>query len=338
MGVATNRRSDACHRVLLAAIALVATACPLGRAQQAAPAGAAGPAGATESQTPAQPELIRAIKRLEKKLGFRRTGNFKTRSDEITAFYRCYYTGKLELPDSYENLRLKQGTKDGCDLDPEQYDVFFYPIEAVASGKSPVTASLERDSMERFLVVVPHEDFHATKELHKLPAALTEAASNLAGFLTAAEVARQKFGPDSAVAQNLDREPDLYLRKSELVNRYHDKLGQLYASVRAGQIGRPEALAEKDRLFVQMQDECQAISPDPKSFNKCLAANNNAGLAFDATYTKYYPLGYELFVAEGRKARATLDAIKEALAVKSESEAVQRLEDLIREAKRSSHP
>lgn len=290
------------------------------------------------SPAPDRPDLIKAIKRLEKKLGFRRTGNFKESSDDITAFYRCYYTGKLELPDSYEGLRLKRGTKDGCDLDPKQYDVFFYPIEAVASGKSPVTASLQRDSMERFLVVVPHEDFHASKELRKLPATLTEAASSLAGFLTAAEVARQQFGPESDVARNLEREPDLYARKAEIVNRYHARLSELYAAARAGTIPKTEALARKQQLFAGIEQECLAIAPSPRSFNKCLAANNNAGLAFDETYTKYYPLAYQLFDAEKRDARPTLDALKEALGVKSESEAVQRLKDRIREANDGSRP
>ena len=281
---------------------------------------------------------MRAVKHLEKKLGFHRTGNFKTRSDQIAAYYRCYYTGKLELPESYEGLELRQGTKDGCAVDPEQFDVFFYPIEAVASGRSPVTASLEHDSIERFLVVIPHEDFHESKELQRLPAAFTEASSTLIGFLTASAVARQKFGPDSDVSRNLAAEPELFLRKAEIVNRYHARLSKLYAAARSGEISRPDALAQKARLFTEMQQECQAISPNPRSFNKCLAANNNAGLAFDMTYTRYYPLTYEVFVAEGRDPRATIDAIKHAGAVKSEPEAVRRLQELASGERAESRP
>src|ERR1019366_4387678 len=62
-------------------------------------------------------DLITAIKRLEKKLGLRRTKNFQKESTETAVAYRCYYTGKLELPDSYEKLQLIQGTKSGCPLD-----------------------------------------------------------------------------------------------------------------------------------------------------------------------------------------------------------------------------
>ena len=298
----------------------------------------ARPQGAATGASPSRPELIRAIKRLEKKLGFRRTGNFKTQSDAIAAYYRCYYTGKLELPESYEGLELRQGTKEGCPVDAGQYDVFFYPIEAVASGKSPVTASLERDSMERFLVVIPHEDFHETKELQKLPATVTEASSTLIGFLAAGEVARQKLGPDSEVARNLAREPELFLRKAEIVNRYHARLSRLYAEAHSGEVSQPDAVAEKGRLFAEMQQECQAIRPDPRSFNKCLAANNNAGLAFDRTYTRYYPLTYGVFIAHGRDPKTSIDAIKQAVAVKSEPEAVRRLEALAGEASGGSPP
>jgi hypothetical protein len=114
-------------------------------------------------------DLVSAVKRVERKLGFRRRKNFYKESAESVVAYRCYYTGKLELPDSYSGLQLVAGTKAGCPVDTQKYDVFFYPMDANASGKTPVSASLEHESMERFLVVVPHEDFHANKELRKLP-------------------------------------------------------------------------------------------------------------------------------------------------------------------------
>jgi hypothetical protein len=280
-------------------------------------------------------QLIEAIKNLEKRLGFRRTRNFSRVSDKLAAYYRCYYTGKLELPDSYEGLQLTAGSRTGCPLDPQKYDVFFYPIEAVASGKTPVTSALENASTERLLVVVPHEDFHQMKELEKLPATLKEAASTLVGFLAASEVGRQEFGPDSEVYRHLSREADLFSQKAQVVNGYHARLSGLYAAVRSGAISRRDALAEKEKLFEQLERGCKAISPDPRSFNKCLAANNNAGLAFDTTYTRYYPLMYEFYrsrTGSGRALREFIDGLKRALANTSEAEAVQHVQALIRES------
>ena len=181
-------------------------------------------------------DLIRALKQLEKTLGFRRTKDFSHSTERSVASYRCYYIGKLDLAESYLGLRLKRGSKDGCALDPEKFDVFFYPLEAVGNGKSPVTTSLQRESAERFLAVVAHEDFHATAG--KLPATLTELASTLIGLLTASELAREKFGADSDVYRNLSREPELFLRKAELVARYHVRLSKLYAGGRSGEVSQ----------------------------------------------------------------------------------------------------
>ncbi len=277
----------------------------------------------------ARQEVITAIKDLEKTLGFHETNNFRAESEKITAYYRCYYTGKLELPASYEELQLKQSNKPECPMDPGKYDIFFYPIEAVANGKTPITASLASAPLERLLMVVPHEDFHEHKEIQKSPASITEAASTLIGFLTASEFALQKFGAASSVYQNLAREPELFLRKAELVNRYYRDLGSLYAAARSGETTRQDAFAQKERFFARLQQECGAISPEPSSFNRCLAVNNNAGLAFDFTYTKHYPLLYEVFLARGQRVRSTVEAVKGALAAgaTSEGDAVKTLRD-----------
>jgi hypothetical protein len=293
------------------------------------PAGASPPSGTFPRQ-----DLIRALKQLEQRLGFRRTKSFSRPSEKSVVSYRCYYTGKLELPESYLGLQLKQGTKDGCALDPKKYDVFFYPIEAVGNGKSPVTSSLRRDSTERLLAVVAHEDFHSSAG--KLPATLTEPASTLVGLLTASELARQKLGADSEVYRNLSREPELFLRKAELVSRYHAKLSNLYAAVRSGEVSPAKALVQKEALFAEIQGECKAMTPAPKSFNRCLSANNNAGLAFDMTYAKYYPLMYELYFACGQDLKATVRATKEALAARSEPEALRWLRNLVSEAESNS--
>jgi hypothetical protein len=277
-------------------------------------------------------DLVSAVKSLEKKLGFHRTKNFHRQSAEIAAAYRCYYTGKLELPDSYAGLQLAPGTKTGCSLDTRKYDVFFYPLEAAGSGKTPVSASLANEPTERFLVVVPHEDFHSSKELQKLPPTLGEGAATLAGFLTAAEVARQEFGEKSEIYQNLQREPELFMRKAEIVNRYHAQLRQLYTAARAGQIPEQDALAQKQQAFEELHQACMAILPAPKTFNRCPAANNNAGLAFDETYTKYYPMMYQLYLAKGRELKPTFEALEQALNAKAESEAIYNLQRAVGQA------
>ncbi len=203
-------------------------------------------------------------------------------------------------------------------------------MDANASGKTPLSATLAHEQTERLLVVVPHEDFHANKELRKLPETLAEASATFVGFLTAAEVARQQLGENSEVYQNLKREPELFARKAEVVNQFHSRLGQLYASMRSGQISETTALEQKRQAFDELREACSAITPAPKSFNRCPAAMNNAGLSFDETYTKFYPLVYRMYLAEGRELRATLDALNKALKASAEDEAVQNLHEAAR--------
>ncbi len=277
---------------------------------------------------PSREEIISGMKEFQQELGFPQTRNFEKHSGEVEAFHRCYFTGKLTLPTSYEELDLRQGA---CTVDPEKYDVFFYRIEAVASGKAPVTASLAGASVERLMVVVPHEDFHAHKQVRKAPAAAAEAVTTLAGFLTAAEFARRRFGEDSQIHRNLVQEAELFLQKAEIVNRYYEVLSRLYERVRRKKdVSREAALEEKRRLFLELERECRAIPADPVSFNKCPGAFNNAGLAFDRTYTATYPAAYELYLAHGRDARATLAALQDALTPPpaSEGQAAARLREL----------
>lgn len=281
----------------------------------------------------ARQETISAIQRLEADLGFEQTGNFRGASSAVKAYYHCYYTGKLELPDSYEGLKKIDGTDTGCPVDAETYDVFYYPIEAVAGTETPVTTALEEASLERLLVVVPHEDFHEDPQVQRLPTRVGESATTLIGFLTARQFALEQYGADSEAFHKVSRDAELFLRKAELVNAYHEKLSRVYADRKARRISRQEALKRKARLFDQLQQECASITPDPGSFNKCLAANNNAGLAFEVTYTKFYPLVYRLARVRELDVRATITALREVgrAAPRTEREAAELVDALNRE-------
>ena len=286
----------------------------------------AAPACSLKRPKPAVPlsfprqEVIAEIKDFQETLGFQDAKNFLRYSATTRAFYRCYFTGKLELPVSYEALQLTQGNEAGCALDEQKYDVFFYPIEAVASGTNPVTPALTESALERFLVLVPHEDFHNQEETEESSPEIGEAAATLIGFLTARQFAKQKYGLTSQTFQNLNGEAQLFLQKAATVNAYYDKVSDLYSSFRSGKISREDTLARKEELFAQMQQECSGITPDPVSFNKCPASMNNAGLAFDRTYVRYYPLLFDLYVLQGQDTRTTIVALKRLLATEPQSE------------------
>lgn len=268
------------------------------------------------ADTTASPDaVIQSAKQAERAAGIRPTKNFGHADPHVRAFYRCYYTGPLQLPDSYAGLKLRKGSPEGCPLNPQKYDVFFYPIEAVASGHTPVTESLAAAPTERVATVVPHEDFH--EQIPDLPDEIGEAAATLAGFLTGAAALESTH--DSA----LDHDAELFLEKSRLVNRYHERLSAVYQARHDGQLSRTAALDEKRKIFAAIQQECAAIQPDPRSFNKCVSSGNNAGLAFDHTYTKYYPLVYQVYLACRRDVKCAIDTMARAPRKTTETAVVQ---------------
>ncbi|HJT89178.1 MAG TPA: hypothetical protein VJ732_15025 [Bryobacteraceae bacterium] len=270
----------------------------------------AGAAPWLPAQSDPSPPGIRELKDVERSAGFKPTGNFERLDPGITAYYRCYYTGKLKLPQSYDELDLREGTKDGCALEANKYDIFFYPIEAVASGHAPVTDGLAKDTPERVATVVSHEDFH--EQVKDLPDRIAEAAATLAGFLTGeAALGSGHAGPDEAA---------LFLVKSDLVNRYFDRLSTIYRRERRNQMTEAAALAQKQQLLNSLERECRAIHPDPRSFNKCVSAPNNAGLAFDHTYTMYYPLLYRVYLGCGKDLKCTVGRILAAPRKRGEKE------------------
>ena len=280
--------------------------------------------------------LVQAVKQIENKLGVRRDGTFEVGSNQGAADYRCYYTGKLELPDDYGGLRLRRGNAQGCGLKSRKYDVFFYALQAAASPKAQLTASLASSSPERILMVVPHEDFHQDPALTGLPDVLTEAAATLVGFLTAREVARAQFGEGSEICRNLSGEAKLFLDKARLVNHSFADAQRLYADYRAKRISKGEVLVEKTHFFEALERQCKSMEPKPASFNQCLAANNNAGLAFDHTYTLYYPLMYDVAEANSEDLRSTIDALKGAMAGQGTEQAIENLRSAGRAAARAA--
>lgn len=260
---------------------------------------APAPPAASNASALAATEVIAEVKDFAVALGGHATGNFLRLSDHQIADNRCYFTGKLELPAFYSTLGMVREGEAQCAARSGEHDVFFYAVQAVASGEETITVSLAEASTERMLVVVPHEDFHNQREAGKAPTEVAEAAATLMGFLTASGYASDRFGPQSETARALARDADLFLQKSSIVNRYYEEVGGVYRELQSGALTETQALERKAQLFAELERSCTAIAPDPVSFNKCPAAMNNAGLAFDRTYTRHYPMLYDLYTLLG---------------------------------------
>jgi hypothetical protein len=252
--------------------------------------------------------MISEVQEFEKTQGFSKTNNFRKTMPAGHFYVYCYSAGLLNLPNSYDGLRPERATETGCHADATKRDVFFYRPEAVPGG-SKITSALVEATDERKVVVVAHEDFHSI--MGSAPASINEAATALVGFVTAAEFAKAQFGEESELYRHLSHETDLFLTKANLIRSYYARLRLLYASARDGRISTAAALVEKQRVFDELGRSCKEISPAPSSFNSCPLILNNAGLAFDMTYTDYYPAVYQLYVENNRDLKVTIAALKE---------------------------
>ena len=195
----------------------------------------------------------------------------------------CFAARKLELPEEYDELRFRRAPDGVCGFDTAEWDVFQYQPEAVAGEDVGVTPELAAAPEERANFVVAHEDFHDQPTMRRLPAGLHEPAATLAALL---------ISPEPFDAQHP------YRQKALLINRYRHRAGALYSRYRRREISAGEALALKKKLFNELGAECSAL-PAALAYNPCPAVLNNAGLSFDATYTRLYPLLFEILPAVG---------------------------------------
>lgn len=238
--------------------------------------------------------------------GFPRTGNFRRGAPGKEAYFLCYYSRPFELAESYDDLGYRESDAQGCGIDESKYDVYFHKVEAVAFENTPMTASMEAATEERALMVAAHEEVHEDPQLERLPHPVAEAASTLLGMLTAAAFAEREG--DTQTATRLSGDAVLYNKKAIAVNELHSRLRKVYEEHRAGKRNREEAIQQKALLFEEAARTCAGFGVG-HSINPCLPVSNNAGLAFDHSYTRWYPQIYALYQATG----ADLDRFLEEL-------------------------
>ena len=101
--------------------------------------------------------------------------------------------------------------------------------------------------------------------------------------------------------------------------------------MRRKKISKAAALGAKAHLLDGLEQECRAIVPEPRSFNRCVSAANNAGLAFDHTYTEYYPLLYSVFEACGKDLHCTVETIVNAPKKRTETETAAYFQRFVRD-------
>jgi len=234
--------------------------------------------------------LLTEIKAFENKLGFVETENFKTYSDEIESYDYCFFTPKTTLPYSLDDplLQRSKGKLKELDIDLDKYDVYCYPIEAIAGVKTPVTRSLLRAPLTRFIHIIFHEDWH---EQMDSPLGIEEPCAEVVSYTASMLFTEEKFGQNSAVYRTLEKDFANKLTESKLYQQYYDELNLLYSSFHSGRISEAETFTRKAELLKTMADDLKDIwGASPSQLN-------NAFIAFQMTYYRHLPLTYQVHMA-----------------------------------------
>ncbi|MFC1913653.1 hypothetical protein ACFLXF_00020 [Chloroflexota bacterium] len=244
-------------------------------------------------------DLIDEIKAFENKLGFAETENFKVCSDNVEAYDYYFYTSQTALPYSLDDplLQRGKGKPESSPIDLAGYDLYFYAIQAVAGVKTPVTKSLLRAPLHRFIHVVLHEDWH---EQMNSSLGIEEPCAEVVSYPAAVLFAEKEFGRDSKVYERLKDDFSKKLEESRLYQHYYDELEFLYGQFHSGNISEAEVLAEKEDLLESMAEELQGLwGVKPRQLN-------NAFIAFQMTYQRHFSLMYQVYTATGFDLRKTM--------------------------------
>ena len=252
--------------------------------------------------------LLDRAKAFEESIGYEATRNFLSFTDETETYYVCYYTGVFELVASADELDWdSEATASGCSVNDTMHDTHFYPREAAAFPHSDTltTRSLLETSTERFLYVVFHEDLH--EQIWGITSMrLNAAATEIVSLVAAAAFAQNMLGDDSAVAKNLKADIHSFYKIAQLEAEYADRLRALYSSPGDDSDRTRAMMTEKEEVFAELRAKCEVIGFRSTSTAGCGGYNNNAGLAMRLTYSTYYPLAYDLYVAQGEDIKTTI--------------------------------
>jgi len=235
-------------------------------------------------------ELIAEIKAFEKRLGFTETENFNTYAEDIEAYFHTFFSPSTQLAYSLDDplLQSAEGRPEDLPYSLDGYDVFFYPIEALAGINTPITASLLEAPLHRLIHVVIHEDWH---EQIDLPLGIEEPTGEVISYPVAMLFAEEKYSRNSKVYKELKKEFDNKLKESEIYKRYYHELDKLYSTYNTGEISLPETMSQKKQLLKSMSNEIMSLyggRPDQL---------NNAYISFQMTYFRHLSTMHQIYQA-----------------------------------------
>ena len=261
--------------------------------------------------------LVREIKRFEARLGFKPTKNFLKYSDKLLGYQRTYYTRKTDVLSSHEELKSDTvgfiphfaGSIPSIPLGTNEDDCDVYCFDAYISGADmPMTPNLIDSSLEEFIAIVLHEDFH--EQSNGLPVRINEAAAALISFAGGTDFAAMRFGENSLPARRMRLDAKTFWSLACRMNQLFELLEQRRKDFENRLLTKEGFMAARAYIYEAMRARCRKASVRASAFSLYPPHEaNNAWLAVHMTYFKYYPLIYELYEALDHNTKNTAQVL-----------------------------
>ena len=267
--------------------------------------------------------LTKEIKAYQARLGWNATDNFLRYSEAFESIRFCGHAGEFDF-DTHDF----RAEKNVCLKKDQRRDAVYSEFEAVAGSAVPLSPSSVNATLERFIYLIFHEDFH--EQVRDIPSlALNESATQLVSLIAARDFAREKYGESSAAYRSFARDIETSIQGAHIETRYYRELSLLYALVAKKKVNREMALNEKERLYRAMQDECKDIVLSVA--NSCKDITNNVLFKWNIAYSLHYPLFYSLNRCLGGDTVKTGRVIVALTAKKlTEAEFLRKTEEMIK--------
>lgn len=199
------------------------------------------------------------------------------------------FSGPAYLSSIKDNLRDEYGFYEGSkDL--------FYRVNSdyVLDGKGcDMTDSFIDSPVERKVELILHEDWHVNHKIlaHRaVDSAVSESTASFVGVFGAVEFAKEKYGEKSWAYKQALQARDSWMYHAYITNESYRKLSEIYSM--------DIPFEEKMELKSKLLDEIGA----PYS--------NNASIAYDYAYTKYFPDIFRIYLSQDKDFVKTVDILK----------------------------
>lgn len=239
--------------------------------------------------------LVNEIKKFEEKIGFQPTNNFLDYSD-ITGYPGCFIAPKWKLIYSIEDkdfdFREDLNEEKCLALNSQNTETFFYEREAIAEiGGTPVSYSLLKTPIQRFIFVILHEDFH--EQLDFSPG-IEEAAGTVFALEAAKVFAKEKFGENSNEYEVTKNYVEFWYAFAKEINSTYSELEIIYRHQNS--IPTDEFELRRTRIIERLKNRRRDLLEIYNiQIQKNLPPLNGAYIGFLMTYMRHFVFMHDIF-------------------------------------------